>query len=325
MIDVLLQDTLDVTVDFPSDFDVTMESTDIMLKELHIDKNGTYVPTDSDGFNKVVANIIPKSAPLKVTQNMVSYSPQDVGADAISKVDVEIRNVGKLPAINFLVSDEMLDEDGRWLLDSLVDTSLMTTMVNLFTNARNLTAIDTSTWDTSNVTNIGNMFPGSKIKFIDVSNWDTSKFTNMNRAFVSCALLEHIDVSNWDVSSVTTMSGMFQGCDALKVLDLRNWDVSNCTNLSSAFDCKNLESLVGGATIEEVLEQNMCALKGMRVNCLLKTNNLDRASFRAVINGLADLTGQASRTISLSKYHKDRFTQEDIDLATSKNWTLAWG
>jgi surface protein len=154
---------------------------------------------------------------------------------------------------------------------------------------------------------------------------DTSTITNMSYMFQGCSQLQNLDVSNWDVSSVTTMSGMFQGCDALKVLDLRNWDVSNCTNLSSAFDCKNLESLVGGTTIEEVLEQNICALKGMRVNCLLKTNNLDRASFRAVINGLADLTGQASCSLALNKYHRDRFTQEDIDLATSKNWTLAWG
>jgi surface protein len=325
MSDIFFDNELQATFDLQEEFNVEMNAAEVVLKTLEIDKNGTYVPTDSDGFNKVIANIVPKSAPLKVTQNMVSYSPQDVGADAISKVDVEIRNVGKLPATGFYVTDAMLDEDGRWLLDSLVDTSLMTTMTNLCTNARNLTALDTKTWDTSNVTNIGNAFPANNLKTIDVSNWDTRKFTNMNRAFVSCALLEHIDVSNWDVSRVTTMSGLFQGCNSLKMLDFRNWDVSNCTNLSSAFDCQNLESLVGYATIEEVLEQNICALKGMRVNCLLKTNNLDRASFRAVINGLADLTGQASCSLSLNKYHKDRFTQEDIDLATSKNWTLAWG
>ena len=60
----------------------------------------------------------------------------------------------------------------------------MTNMSEMFDNARSLTNLDVSRWNTSNVTNMGWMFSdASSLTSLDVSNWDTSKVTDMSYMF----------------------------------------------------------------------------------------------------------------------------------------------
>ena len=71
----------------------------------------------------------------------------------------------------------------------------------------------------------------------------------------------------------------------------------------------------------------MCAFKGLKVNIsiggIYYADNLDRASIRAVINGLADLTGQTAQTLTLGATLMAKLTEEDIAIAVNKNWTLS--
>lgn len=46
----------------------------------------------------------------------------------------------------------------------------------------------------------------SKLTNLDVSNWDTSNVTNMSEMFWYCSKLT-TDCSSWDVSKVTNHSG----------------------------------------------------------------------------------------------------------------------
>ena len=71
---------------------------------------------------------------------------------------------------------------------------------------------------------MSNMFQHcSNLTTLDLSSFDTSNVTDMSVMFSDCSNLTTLDLSNFDTSNVTIMYGMFIGCSALKTLDIRNF------------------------------------------------------------------------------------------------------
>ncbi len=128
---------------------------------------------------------------------------------------------------------------------SALDTSQVTNMVSMFSDCYDLTSLDVSNFDTSKVTNISSMFNNChSLTNLDVSKFDTSKVTDMSSMFSSCSSLTNLDVSKFDTSQVTSMSGMFAFCDSLTSLDVSDFDTSKVTNMNSMFyGCNSLTSL----------------------------------------------------------------------------------
>ena len=280
----------------------TIEQKDIIIYEkdeqinsvttLSITQNGTYTPpTDVLGYNEVVVNI--------------------GGGEKVKVSSLKVNN-------DCIV-------DGKWDGDS-IDTSNVTSMDNMFKNCSSLQSLDVTNFNTSKVTNMGYMFQNcSALQTLDVSGWDTSKVTNMGWMFDYCRSLQSLDVSGWDTSKVTNMSAMFYNCDLLQSLDLSGWDTSKVTNIGNMFNyCYKLTTLIGGRTIDEVISNNIGILNGLNVSVnSIFSSYIDRASLRALINGLADRTGQNSLNLSLSSTLKEKLTEEDIAVATAKNWTIS--
>ena len=127
---------------------------------------------------------------------------------------------------------------------SVMDTSEVTDMSWMFRNCYNLTSLDVSNFDTSQVTWMGSMFDGcSDLTSLDVSKFDTSNVTDMSGMFSSCSLTS-LDLRNFDTSKVTNMSNMFSYCGGLTTLDVSKFDTSNVTDMSWMFrNCYNLTSL----------------------------------------------------------------------------------
>ena len=123
---------------------------------------------------------------------------------------------------------------------------------------------------------------------------------------------------------MTNMESMFRWCQQLQTLDVSSWDVSSVTSMNGMFsECSQLQTLIGNRTIDDVLaNNNISALNGLKVALSLIYTILDRASLRAVINGLADLTGQTTQTLTLHSTLMEKLTEEDIAIATNKNWTI---
>ena len=104
-------------------------------------------------------------------------------------------------------------------------------MRSYFAYFNKMTSIDLSFLDTSEVTNMMDMFSGcSSLTSLDVSNFDTSKVTNMHTMFDSCSILTSLDVSNFDTSKVTDMFGMFCNCPA--------WNTVDQTKFADANECE---------------------------------------------------------------------------------------
>lgn len=156
------------------------------------------------------------------------------------------------------------------------DTSNVTNMSEMFSNCTNLTSLDLSNFDTSNVTDMKYMFDScSSLTSLDISSFDTSKIEDMSYMFIACSKLTSLNLSNFDTSNVTTMGWMFTNCSSLTSLDLSSFDTSKVTNMSSMFgSCSNLTSL----NLLLFDTSNVIDMSYMFSNCS-KLTSLDLSSF----------------------------------------------
>ena len=126
-----------------------------------------------------------------------------------------------------------------------LDTSNMTSMSRMFYNSTNLKNIDLTGFDTSKATTMYGMFwECNNLEKINLSNFDTSNVTNLSQMFQNCTSLTSLDLSNFYTPKLKYANGLFNNCSSLNELKLDNFDTSNVTNMLSMFsNCTNLTEL----------------------------------------------------------------------------------
>ena len=165
-----------------------------------------------------------------------------------------------------------------------LDTSNMTSMSKMFYNSKSLTNIDTSGFDTSKVVNMNGMFwECSNLTSINISNFNTSKVTDMNNMFAECSNLITLDLSNFDTSNVIYMGnlysysygGMFRNCSSLKELNVSSFNTSKVKYMSNMFQgCSSLTTL----DLSNFNTSNVTAMASMFNSCT-NLKNLNLSSF----------------------------------------------
>ena len=134
---------------------------------------------------------------------------------------------------------KVLEEEIKNILEidlSSFDTSKVTNMSDMFSGMYNLTTLNLSSFDTSKVTNMRAMFANlTNLTTLDLSNFDTSKVTNMKFMFHGVYNLTTLNLSNFNTSQVTDMGSMFSNMSNLTTLDLSNFDTSKVKNMKSMF------------------------------------------------------------------------------------------
>jgi surface protein len=270
-------------------------STHDTLEELTITQNGEYLPQEGvDGFSKVVAEFDPSSLP-------------------------------KVKVTSFAVNNDCINDDGIWD-GTMIDISFTTSLT--FSNNHKVKSIDARGWDTSNMTSLSFMSCKNLEDILGIENFIVSKITNMRYLFQNTKI-ERLDLSRWDVRNVTNFQGTMYGMQSLVWLDISNWVLYPNVDLNSFFDyTRNFTTIVGDRTIDDIINNNIGVFIGLSKSTKpfefeYSGVTLNRASLRALINGLADLTGQETQTLTLGAKLIAELTEEDIAIATSKNWTIA--
>ena len=119
------------------------------------------------------------------------------------------------------------------------------TCERMFYNLENITYIDFSNFDGSEVNTMHEMFFGcTNLKSIKFNILETPIVKNMENIFYNCTSLESVNFSNFNTTSVRTMVGMFYNCISLKTLDLSSFDTNKVESMENMFyGAKSLISL----------------------------------------------------------------------------------
>ena len=192
---------------------------------------------------------------------------------------------------------------------SSFDTSKVRGMGNMFFGDEKLVSLDLSNFDTRNLTNMDKMFYGmSSLTDLNINSFNTSNVTNMNALFYGMLNIENINISSFNTQNVTNMSHMFSGMHKLKQLQLpTTFDTSNVTDMSFMFaqDHKlktlNLGHLnTSRVTTMEKMFNNMWALESLDVSSF-DTSNV--TNMRDMFGGVAKVT-----TLNLNNFNTSKVT-----------------
>ncbi len=204
------------------------------------------------------------------------------------------------------------------------DTSNVTDMESMFGGASKLTSLDLSGFDTSKVTDMSYMFSGvDSLTSLDLSSFDTSNVTDMSWMFNGASKLTSLDLSGFDTSKVTDMSVMFQSAWNLTSLDLSNFDTFNVTDMSWMFSsASNLTSL-DLSSFDTSNVTNMSHMFG-GTNSLI---SLDLSNFdTSKVTDMQSMFGYTSRlqTLKLNKASFNNVTSYDkmFDSTSVSNITV---
>ena len=172
----------------------------------------TYSPLKSDLY---IASDLTNVAPKPVITNMYRYAQRSIP---------DYQNITEIPSGH-------LPED--------LNTSIAQSWSYAFGGCNNLTLLPDPFYDTSNATNMHDMFQFCK-NLTTMPNFDTSNVTNMYWMFTSCRNLT--TVPNFDTSNVTDMGDIFSGC--INLTTVPNLNTSKVTNMNSMFyQCYNLTTV----------------------------------------------------------------------------------
>ena len=110
---------------------------------------------------------------------------------------------------------------------------------------RKITTLDLSSFNTSKVTNMHDMFNEmNNLTSLNLSNFDTSKVKRMDRMFCYVSSLTTLNLSSFNTSNVEIMGSMFYGMKNLTTLDLSNFDTSKVWDMSFMFYLHHTDELM---------------------------------------------------------------------------------
>ncbi|EOI00751.1 bacterial surface protein 26-residue [Enterococcus haemoperoxidus ATCC BAA-382] len=197
---------------------------------------------------------------------------------------------------------------------SQFDTSAVTLMRDMFSNASSLKTLDLSNFDTSQVIDMAFMFSYmSSLVNLDVSSFNTSQVVYMRSMFYDTKNIVNLDVSNFNTGLVEDMSGMFTG-SGTKNLDMTHFDTSSATDMSGMFSNLNLDSL-DLSNFDTSQVKSMAAMFSWT-----KINNLDVSNFNtSLVKDMGDMfTGTDISSLDLSNFNTTSITNINNMFSGSK-------
>ena len=228
---------------------------------------------------------------------------------------------------------------------TLYDVSQVTDMSFMLNNSSELTDLDLSSWDVSNVNTFYSMFVSTDLTSINLSNWDTRKCTNMASMFQSNTKLSGVlDLSSFDVANVTDMNNMFNySYNITEIKGIENWNTMKLCDATDMFNSLininrldlsgwKFNSLINAARMFYFMT-GMTELFitgwGYNEQCtsldLSASSALTKNSILYIFNGLFDraTAGYTTQhTIALAPETKALLTDDNIAIATNKGFTV---
>ncbi len=180
---------------------------------------------------------------IKTPNGVLKY---EISVDGVWNIPVDAaylhdNNLGPLIATEGSVTEPRVED----YMGGGEKFSSVTSMSSWFRKRTDVTAIKSSDWNTSQVTDFSFFaLLASSLTSLDVSNWNTSQVTTF-RDFIYNTDLTDLDVSNWNTSQVTTFRTFAYTANLLTTVTVNGgtgspFSDSPCTNYELAFSNTNL-------------------------------------------------------------------------------------
>ncbi len=166
---------------------------------------------------------------------------------------------------------------------------------------------------------------------LNLSTFDTSEIENMTSMFSSCNQLTNINISNFDTSKVRSMNSMFYDCGNLRDLDLSGFDASKVENVRYTFDyCGKLTNF---KIMKNIGKSFSATTSNFFTHTLsfAQSPKLTHESLINIIENIYDLNlsydvangGTLYRQkLALGSTNLAKLTEEEIKIATNKGWNV---
>ena len=158
------------------------------------------------------------------------------GGSVSGTIDTYANSIMALGDVSFRTAIDIVNKSDAKNVDlTMISPKNETSLNDLFYKNTNLTHINASNWDTSNITSLAFTFASMpNLERVDFADWGVSHVTTFFGLFDASVKIENIDVSKWDTSSAKDMGWMFHG-NNLKTLDVSNFNTSKVTNMFAMF------------------------------------------------------------------------------------------
>lgn len=281
------------------------------LTQITITENGTYKPTEYDGYSQVVVAIPSYNGSYSVSANgTLSTKDKLMTDDLVVNVQpnlttltaTENKTYTPTAPVQGFSSVTVNVPVGGNTLKTLLD-STKSCYYLFYSYRRDDIANLIQPNDTSEVTEFGRMFNGCT-SMTTAPNLNTSKGTSFSWFFQNCSSL--VSVPLYDTSNGINLDNFFNGCSSLKVIPAL--DFSKGGTLTNAFkSCSSLEQI---------------HITGIKVSFDIHSSTLfTREALVEIITNCASVG--TTQTLTIGATNLAKLTQADIDLATSKGWTIS--
>ena len=201
------------------------------------------------------------------------------------------------------LTDKALTDPVTTELCGTINDKPIVIMMNMFLNSK-ATSIDVSSFDTSSVTNMTQMFRDSAATEIKgLENFNTSNVTDMSLMF-SYSKATTLNLSSFDTSKVTNMSGMFFGSAATSI-DLSSFDTSNVTNMDSMFYDSAATEIKGLENFDTSKVRNMASMFNGSKATSINVSNFDTSNVTIMHHMFYDIP---VTTLDLSSFDTSKVT-----------------
>ena len=190
------------------------------------------------------------------------------------------------------------------------DTSEITNMANMFAGIK-ADILDVSKFDTRNVRNMAGMFDGAiNLTNLDISKFSTDKVTDMTLMFANLTKLEQLNVSKFNTNNVASMAGMFEGVSNLTNLDISNFNTDKVTDMALMFaGMTKLEQL----DVSNFNTNNTVRMPGM-FEGVSNLTNLDISNFNT--DKVTDMARMFAGMTKLEQLNLSNFSTNGVSITT---------
>lgn len=234
-----------------------------------------------------------------------------------------------IPArVNYHIDGDYKITSGKENIHNLIQSGTAQNGNKYFEWLKNLSTIDVSKLNISNVADLSNYFRGCSSLYdfysmgisrgYEIAYWATKKAKTFVGMFAGCSSLTGLRLDSWDTRNVVNMMTMFAGCIKLKTLHLEGWNTQSVNLMGNMFSgCSAITSLY----LSEGFGRMNSSVGTLDLSAL--TNWMDSS-----VNTLLELynrkaNGMSVITIKLSSATKSALGTNGIQTLTAKGYTVA--